>query len=336
MPDTGRTRGLRFAAPRIVEVVDVDLPGLEPGDVEVRTLFSGISSGSEMLAYRGEIDPSLALDERFESMSGTFSFPFRYGYSCVGIVERSLATTPQGTTVFGFHPHQARFVQPQRDVVIVDGIGAREATLFPLVETALQLCLDVGAVEDRAVAVTGMGAVGLLTALLLARRGASVLASEPVAWRRSIAAELGIETVPPDDLHDRVMHDTRGRGATHAIEVSGAPSALAQILELLAHEGEVVVGSWYGTRPVTLPLGGAFHRRRLVIRSSQVSTIPSRLAGEWTIERRREAVRDEMLSLPLDRLATHVFPFDDAPGAFRAVDDGIEGLVHAALRYDGG
>ncbi|HEX2236124.1 MAG TPA: zinc-binding alcohol dehydrogenase, partial [Actinomycetota bacterium] len=113
----------------------------------------------------------------------------------------------------------------------------------------------------------------------------------------------------------------------------GAPAALAHALPLLAHEGTALVVSWYGTKPVPLALGAEFHRRRLTLRSSQVSTIPARLSARWSVERRRRVARDLLDELPVGELATHTFAWSDAPAAFRAVDAAEDGLVHAALRY---
>jgi threonine dehydrogenase-like Zn-dependent dehydrogenase len=126
---------------------------------------------------------------------------------------------------------------------------------------------------------------------------------------------------------------TGGRGVSLVVEASGRPEALADELALLAHEGTALVCSWYGTKPVALPLGAEFHRRRLTIRSTQVSTIPSKLASRWDRQRRREAARALLSELPLEPLATHEFPFDRAPEAYAAVDRGEPDLVHAALRY---
>jgi threonine dehydrogenase-like Zn-dependent dehydrogenase len=95
----------------------------------------------------------------------------------------------------------------------------------------------------------------------------------------------------------------------------------------------VLVASWYGSKPVTLRLGAEFHRRRLAIRSTQVSTIPSRLSTHWTIERRRQEVARLLPELPLKRLATHEFPFDRAAEAFAALDRGEDGMLHVALAY---
>jgi 2-desacetyl-2-hydroxyethyl bacteriochlorophyllide A dehydrogenase len=329
-------RALQFTAPRRVAVVSVDLP--EPAsstDLIVRTVYSGVSGGTEMLAYRGEVDADTSLDDSLTGLSGTFEYPFRYGYSCVGWVEQGTATVPAGSLVFAFYPHQDRFVVADRDAVLLDAhTDPRLATLFPLVETALQLTLDAGPVLNETVVVTGMGAVGLLTALLLRRAGAFVLAAEPREWRREIADALGITAVPPEELPISVAEATAGRGTPLLVELSGAPAALEERLALLAHEGTVLVGSWYGTKRVSLPLGSEFHRRRLTVRSSQVSSIPAALGSRWDVGRRRAAVRQLLADLPLRVLATSEFPFADAAAAYAAVERGEPGVLHAALRYE--
>ena len=323
-----RALTLEFVQPRTLALVEIDVPEPRPGELLVRTLYSGISSGTELLAYRGEIDSRLPLDESISSLGGTFSFPFRYGYSCVGVVERSESSIKPDTVVFALHPHQDRFLCPAEDAVVLPDVDPRIATLFPLVETAFQITLDAGEVLDETVIVVGLGAVGMLTALLLQRAGARVVGIEPSSWRRGLATQLDIDAVAPDDV--RMAGEA---GVPLVVEVSGDPRALASALPLLAHEGTALVASWYGTKPVNLHLGAEFHRRRLTIRSTQVSTIPSRLAGRWTLERRREHVVRLLEELPLKRLATHEFPFTRAADAFAALDRGDEGLMHAALAY---
>jgi threonine dehydrogenase-like Zn-dependent dehydrogenase len=183
------------------------------------------------------------------------------------------------------------------------------------------------------VAVLGLGCVGVLTAALLARSGADVLASEPDRARRAAAAEFGVPAVAPGEIVEAVASRSDGRGASLVVEASGNPAALADGLRLLAHEGTALVLSWYGTKPVSLPLGGAFHRRRLTIRSSQVSTIPAHLAGRWDRARRRTRAAELLGELPVETLATHAFPFERAPEAYATVDRGEPGLIHAALAY---
>jgi 2-desacetyl-2-hydroxyethyl bacteriochlorophyllide A dehydrogenase len=326
-----KAQALVFVAPGRVELREVDAGQPGDGEVLVRTAYSGISSGTEMLAYRGELDPDLVLDETIGSLGGTFAYPFAYGYSCAGHVEGGALA--EGTAVFAFHPHQDRFVAAASDVVVVGALPPRQATLFPLVETALQVSLDAGPVLEEPLVVLGLGAVGVLVGLILTRAGARVLAAEPRGWRRRAATAVGLRTVSPEDLPARVAEETRGAGVPLVVEASGNPEALASALPLLAHEGTALVASWYGSKPVTLPLGAEFHRRRLQIRSTQVSTIPVHLQGRWNVERRRAAALELMSELPLQALATHEFSLADAPSAFAAVDRGEEGLLHAALWY---
>jgi hypothetical protein len=121
---------VEFAGPRRVGIAAVPLHEPGPEEVVVNTRFSGISGGTELLAYRGQIDPGLPLDERIESLGGTFAYPFRYGYACVGEAD--------GGPLFAFHPHQDHFVARRDKLVPLSaGMDLRQATLFPLVETAL-------------------------------------------------------------------------------------------------------------------------------------------------------------------------------------------------------
>jgi 2-desacetyl-2-hydroxyethyl bacteriochlorophyllide A dehydrogenase len=321
---------LMFLAPRQVAVAPVDVQQPAPGELLVRTLYSGISTGTELLCYRGLLDPDLPRDERIGSLGGTFDYPFAYGYSCVGLVESAGGPVPPGTLVFAFHPHQDLVVVPAADVVVLrEGTDPRTATLLPLVETALQLSLDAGPVTHEDVVVLGLGPVGVLTALLLQRAGAGVLAVDPVAGRRDLARSLGLPALAPEELPARVP----AGGVPLVVELSGSPTALAGALPLLAHEGTALVGSWYGRQEVPLPLGADFHRRRLTIRSSQVSTIPAALAGRWDVARRRHVAAGLLAELPVAALATTEFPFEEAARAYEALDRRAPGIVHAALRY---
>jgi len=198
--------------------------------------------------------------------------------------------------------------------------------LLPLVETALQVTLDAGTGYRDRVIVLGAGVLGLLTGLLLQSAGWRPLIAEPQAWRRAVASSLGVTTAAPEELVKEEV--------PLVIDASGNPDAPAMALDLLAHEGTLLVASWFGTKPVVLPLGGAFHRRRLTIRSTQVSTVPARLSGTWSRSRRRQETVALLPGLPLAQLCTHDFDFGDAAEAFRAVDQGKPGLMHAVLNYD--
>jgi 2-desacetyl-2-hydroxyethyl bacteriochlorophyllide A dehydrogenase len=311
----------------------MDLPRPSAGSVLVATEWSGISSGTELLAYRGEVDPDLPLDETIGALSGTFSYPFRYGYSAVGRVLRPAGSLREGQLVFAFHPHQDRFVVDAAHAVPVDGLDSRAATMYPLVETALQVCLDAAPRLGETAVVVGLGVVGILVAALLARAGAIVVGSEPEPARRAAAAAFGVRAVAPEGIAGAVAAATRGRGSDLVVEASGDPRALASSLPLLAHEGTALVCSWYGTKPASLQLGTSFHRRRLAIRSTQVSTLPAALTARWDRARRAEVAWGLARELPLATLATHEFPFERAAEAYAHVDRKADGLLHAALRY---
>ena len=328
-----KARAVHFVAPRRVELREVDLPGPPEGSILVATEWSGISSGTELLAYRGEIDPDLPLDETLGALAGTFAYPFRYGYSAVGRVLQPAGPFGEGQRVFAFHPHQDRFVVDAGDAVAVGDLDPRAATLYPMVETALQVCLDAAPRLGETAVVVGLGAVGVLVAALLARAGAVVTGSEPDPARRAAAAAFGVRATDPDGVAEVVAAATGGLGADLVVEASGSPPALASSLGLLAHEGTALVCSWYGTKPVALPLGAAFHRRRLALRSTQVSTLPAALSSRWDRRRRAELAWRLARELPLPVLASHVFSFEQAAEAYACADRKDDGLIHAALRY---
>lgn len=315
-------RALFHTAPRRVQIRELPMPQAGPGEMLVRTICSGISGGTEKLVFRGDVPEETALDDTIKALGGTFRYPFPYGYACVGRVDG------ENGLVFAFHPHQDVFTAAAGDLVWLPAVHPAAATLFPLVETALQVTVDAEASYRDQVVVLGAGVVGLLTALLLKRSGRRPLCVEPLAWRRTLASSLGVTAVAPEELGKEEV--------PLIIDASGNPAAPASALDMLAHEGTLLIASWFGGQPVQLPLGGAFHRRRLTIRSTQVSTIPARLSATWTVARRRAEAAALLPELPLAGLCTHVYPFAQAADAFRAVDENTSGLMHAVLDYDGG
>jgi 2-desacetyl-2-hydroxyethyl bacteriochlorophyllide A dehydrogenase len=312
-------RALFHIAPRVLEIRELPAPRPAADEIVVTTMFSGISSGTEMLVYRGEVSEDAALDDTIHGLTGAFRYPFPYGYACVGHTQDS------SRAVFAFHPHQDVFAARTADLIPLPAVDPAAGTLFPLVETALQVTLDAGTGFRDPVIILGAGVLGLLTALLMQRSGRRPVLAEPQAWRRALAGSLGVPAVVPEELAKQEV--------PLVVDASGNPDAPALALGMLGHEGTLLIASWFGTKPVVLPLGGAFHRRRLTIRSTQVSTIPARLSATWTLRRRRLAAAELLPELPLAELCTHAFPFSKAADAFRAVDEGAPGLMHAVLDY---
>src|SRR5688500_1291952 len=146
-----KATAIEFHAPRRVKVVDVALPELGPADVVFASVCAGLSSGTQALAVAGRVDPDLPLDESIGSLSGTFTFPFRYGYSCVGVVESGGPGLDPGQLVFCLHPHQSVVVRPAGEMVVVDAIDPRVATWLPFVATELQISLDADGPDEPSV-----------------------------------------------------------------------------------------------------------------------------------------------------------------------------------------
>lgn len=303
-----------------MEIRELPEPRPEADEVLVRTVCSGISGGTERLVYRGEVPAELALDDTIGALAGTFSYPFAYGYACVGAVAET------GQQVFAFHPHQDVFAARTSELIALPPVDPAAATLFPLVETALQVTLDAGTGYRDRVIVLGAGVLGLLTGLLLQQAGWRPLIADPQEWRRAVADGLGATTAAPAELADEVV--------PLVIDATGNPDAPATALNMLAHEGTLLIASWFGAKPVVLPLGGAFHRRRLTIRSTQVSTVAARQSARWTRSRRQRETAALLTELPLLELCTDVFDFSHAADAFQAVDQEKPGLMHAVLHYE--
>lgn len=332
----GDWQAVWFEAPRRVGLRPVPAAAPGPGEAVVRTRLSAISSGTELAAYRGLLDPALPRDETLDALrGGNFRFPFPYGYASLGIVDAvgpspPPATPRPGDRVFAFVPHRDAFVAPLEGLLRPPpGLPDERAVLFPYQETAVNLLLDAGPLVGERVVVVGQGALGLaLTALLARMPLGCLLAVEPRADRRARAREFGADTaVSPEGTGgaSAAVREHCPAGADLVFEVSGSRAALDGALRYTAPEGRIVVGSWLAGGPTALDLGGFFHRGRVQIRSSQVSRLPP-LGPAWTVARRRDHAWRLLRDTPLERLVTHRTPLARAGLAYEALDRG-EALV---------
>jgi threonine dehydrogenase-like Zn-dependent dehydrogenase len=139
---------------------------------------------------------------------------------------------------------------------------------------------------------------------------------------------------PEDDVAAKVLELTSGRGADVAIDVSGSPEALQTCIDAAGFGASVIVASWYGTREVRLALGAGFHRKRLRLLSSQVSTLDPAVSGRWDRARRLELATDLLCDLPLERLVTHRFPFRRAAAAYELLDQQPADCLQVVLDHD--
>ena len=326
-----------FPRAREVEIRSetVGAPGV--GEVRIRALASGLSHGTEMLVFRGQVPANLALD--LPTLAGSYGFPIKFGYASVGqviAVGAGVAGLAPGDRVFVHHPHQQEYLASAAAAVrLPDRLPPELGVFLANCETALNVVLDAHPRLGEEVAVIGQGVVGLLLTQLLNLAGARVTAVEPIAIRRELAMRCGAEeAVTPDDALARIATRTSGRGADVVIEASGNASALQLAIDAAAFQSTVVVCSWYGTKPVSLDLGSRFHRARLRLVSSQVSELDPALAPRWDRQRRREVSLSLLGELLLGPLITHRIPFARASEAYELVDQRPEETVQVILTYD--
>jgi threonine dehydrogenase-like Zn-dependent dehydrogenase len=318
-------RAFWVQAPGEGEIRAVDLPEPGPGDVVVRTLFSGISRGTEALVFRGGVPESQRAAMRAPFQDGEFPGPVKYGYLNVGIVEDGPAGL-RGRPVFCLYPHQTRYVVPAASVTpLPDGVPPQRAVLAGTVETAVNALWDAAPLVGDRIAVVGAGMVGCSVAAILAGMpGVRVELVDPDPSRAGVAAALGVGFAHPDGASgdcDLVIH------------ASATDAGLARSLELLAMEGEVIELSWYGDRPVSVPLGEAFHARRLTVRSSQVGTVSPRRARRGYAERMMLALR-LLLDRRLDVLVSDECGFEDLPAVMAGLHDREPAGLCVRVTYD--
>lgn len=315
-------------APGCGEIRPVTL--LEPGrdEVMVRTLWSGVSRGTETLVFRGGVPPSQYAAVRAPHQEGDFPGPVKYGYLNVGVVEKGPPDL-RGRAVFCLYPHQTAYVVPTRAVTVVpEGVPPARAVLAGTVETAVNALWDAGPLLGDRVTVVGAGMVGCCVARLLSGFPAvEVMLVDVDVDRADVAAALGVDFALPADAPD---------GRDLVVHASATSAGLQRSLELLAPEGTVIDLSWYGDREVRLSLGGAFHSGRLGIRASQVSTVSPARSGRRTAADRLALALDLLRDPTFDVLITGRSLFDELPDVMSRLATGqLPALCHT-IAYDKG
>ena len=322
---------LYFTGP---ETVDHRPVGVDPAadEVVVATDASAISAGSELLVYRDEVPTEMPVDETIEAFDDTFEYPLRYGYAAAGTVVETgddVADEWLDRSVFGFRPHQTRFAAAPDDLVVLpDGVSPAHGCLLPTVETATNLVLDSEPRLGESVVVFGAGVVGLCTTRLLSAFPLDELVVvEPIAGRREAASMGAGRTLTPEaaaaELGDCDL----------AVELSGEPAVLNDAIDAVGYDGRVVVGSWYGEKRAPIDLGGSFHRDRIELVSSQVSTIDPARRGRWDRQRRFDTAVEWLDRLDCERLISHRIPFSEAADAYELLDERSEPVLQVVLTY---
>ena len=341
-----KRRILYFTGPRQVEVREESLPAPGADDVLVESLCSAISAGTEMLVYQGRFPRHLETDAIIPGMRSGFKYPLAYGYACVGVV-RETGSRVDGAIrerfVFAFHPHASHFITPADSLFpIPDSLSPQTACFLPNMETAVNLVQDGAPILGERVLVLGQGIVGLLTGSLLKDFPLEALVTvDPFDLRCKMSqAENQASAIPvcktlvPDEPDFRAQaRSVLGQGADLTFELSGNPSALNEAIALTRFSGRIVVGSWYGEKPVEVDLGGSFHRSRIKLISSQVSTLSPELEGRWDKSRRFEVAWKSLERIKPEKWITHRFSIDQAAEAYRLLDDDPQEAAQVLLTY---
>jgi 2-desacetyl-2-hydroxyethyl bacteriochlorophyllide A dehydrogenase len=336
---------LVFLGPGKVDLKAQEIPVLAEGQVLVQNLYSAISPGTELLIYRGQIPEDLPADENLPDLPGDLAYPLTFGYAAVGRVIELGPGVPdswQNRRVFAFHPHADVFVTtPDHLHPIPEDLSTEDALFFPNMETALSFLHDGQPILGEQVLVLGQGIVGLLTTTLLGRLPlGSLVTVDRYPLRRRASLEAGAHLCldpSQSNLVDELRAALQGHGAYAGAdlvyELTGDPAALDAAVAAAGYEARVVVGSWYGTKTAPLNLGTHFHRHRIRLLSSQVSTLQPALRGRWDKARRLELVWDLLQTHRPSHLITHRFPFEQAAQAYAQIDQQPQETIQTILAY---
>lgn len=333
---------LYFTAPYRVSVQEESFSPPAADQVMVQTLVSAISPGTELLFYRGQAPTDLPVDETIAALAGAPGFPLKYGYAAVGrviAVGAQIAPEWQDRLVFSFHPHESHFpASPSELMPVPLPLSPEEAAFVPNMETAVNFLMDGQPLIGEQVVVFGQGVVGLLTTALLARLPlTSLVTLDRYPLRRQTSLALGAHTSldPAEPQTLTRLHALLQQGADLTYELSGNPAVLEQAIATTGFSGRVVIGSWYGQKRAEVDLGGRFHRSRMRLISSQVSTLAPEWTGRWSKARRLQVAWWMLEQVRPAHLITHRFPLAQAAEAYAMLDQHPEEAIQVMLTYDG-
>lgn len=327
---------LFFTAPRQVEIRETSLPYLKEDEVLVETICSAISAGTEMLVYRGQF-PQLA--DTHDTVSSELKYPLAYGYACVGRVReigRLVNSEWVDKLVFSFQAHTSFFITHTSSLIPIPySLTPQSACFLPNMETAVNLVQDGAPILGERVMVLGQGVVGLLTASLLSEFPLENLTVvDSIELRRNAldakSQRSNFKKIEPDQLQPSTFNL---RPFDLVFELTGSPAALNTAIEYTAFSGRIVIGSWYGQKRAEVDLGGSFHRSRIRLISSQVSTISPELSGRWDKSRRFEVAWQALERIQPQKWITHRFSLNDAEKAYQLLDENPRETIQVIFEY---
>jgi 2-desacetyl-2-hydroxyethyl bacteriochlorophyllide A dehydrogenase len=337
---------LIFEKSHTVVIKEEPLPAPGIGEVLIKTIFSAVSAGSELLIYRDLMPSGLPADMTIKALSKPFRYPLKYGYASVGevvAVGSGIDQQWRGRQVFCFHPHESHYTATIEDIMVLPAaVDPKEALFLPNMESAVNFLMDGRPAIGERACVFGQGIVGLLTTALLAQYPLRQLVTfDRYSARRRASMDAGADIAldPEDPASTDALPDAGDPNVTAGLadlvfELSGNPQALNQAIQVAGFGGRIVLGSWYGRQEARLDLGGRFHRNRIQLISSQVSTLPPKLSGRWTKKRRINMAWEMIRRCEPAQFISHQFPLNRAKEAYELLDKYPHEALQVIFTYE--
>jgi 2-desacetyl-2-hydroxyethyl bacteriochlorophyllide A dehydrogenase len=344
---TGYT--LMLESPKKVSIKDYEEKDLAPDEVRIKTLYSGISAGTELTAYRGsnpylnkKWDPEKRVFRRDEK---SWSYPMpAFGYEEVGeIVELGSAVKDLnvGDIIFGAWGHKSSHTAKAEWAkvrLLPDGLEPVAGIFAQIGSIALNGILDADIHVGETVAIFGQGVPGLMMTQLAKASGAEVIAVDRLDARLEHAKACSADHVINGsnvDAAQAVKDLTGGRGADVSIEITGIYAALHEAVRSTAYNSRVVVAGFFQGDGKGLFLGEEFHHNRIDLVCSQISGVNPKLDHRWNRARLDHTIMKLQAQKKVDfkRLISHTFPAKQCQEAFALLDERPSEALQVVLDF---
>jgi len=340
-------RMVSFTSVRVAEVVDEESKALAPDEVRISTLYSGISAGTELTAYRGtNAYMNKKWDEErrlFVDGSTSFEYPVNgWGYEEVGEVSEigaDVTTVDVGDVVWGTWGHRTETIQKEERAakrILANGADARIGIFSQIGAIALNVVLDADIHVGETVVVFGLGVPGQLVAQLARLNGARVIGVDGVASRRELALTLGADLVidsTEGGVAEKVRALTDGRGADVVLEVTGNYHALQEAIRTVAYNSRVCVAGFMQGEGVGLRLGDEFHHNRVQLVCAQISGVNPSIDHRWNEYRLQRTFIDLATAgkVKVTDLISHEMSLEQGGEAFALLDTATSDVLQVVL-----
>lgn len=319
------SQSLWYVAPERVEIRSETLGPLPKNSVQVRTLFSALSRGTESLVFKGLIPESEYIRMGAPFMGGKLPFPVKYGYSNVGRIELG---PPEliGRLVFSLMPHQSIFQTDAANILLIpEEIPAQRAVLAANMETALNAVWDAAPGPGDRIVIIGAGVLGCLIAYLCGHLpGAEVTLVDINPEREDIATKLGVRFSSPE---------LAPKDCDLVIHCSASAAGLSTAIASAGEEATILELSWYGSNKIDVSLGGAFHSRQLKLQSSQVGHVSLSRRPRWNHRRRLSTALGMLSDSRLDSLLTKPISFESLPSELPKIFGTQSSALYCLIQY---